>query len=197
MKIRFVLFVLFVSIVSASCVTIGSNRGIKGNRDLITQERTAGFFNGVVLDGAARINIHFSDIYKVVVVTDSNLQRFVSIKVRNNILHIDTKENLNPTKLEIDVYMPEIKTVNLDGVGNIIFDSGNGTEVEVVFSGVGNVDMQNYHVEEVTISGGGVGNIKIWADKINGKISGVGHLLYKGNPTMNFEVNIVGGIEKL
>jgi hypothetical protein len=188
---------MFISMVSASCVTIGNNGGIKGNRDVITQERTAVSFNGVVLDGAAKINIHFSDVYKVAVVTDSNLQKLVTIKVRNNLLHIDTRNNLNPTKLEIDVYMPEIKTVNLDGVGDIIFDSGNGTGVEVIFSGVGNVDMQNYHVEEANISGRGVGDITIWADKINGKMTGVGHLIYKGNPVIDFDAKLVGGIERL
>jgi hypothetical protein len=127
------------------------DNGITGNGNVISQERTVEGFNGIVLDGLGNINVHFSENYKVVVTTDSNILDYVIIKTNGNILHIDENSNTNgysPTKLLIDVYMPEIKSIKLSGLGNITMDNGDGENIEINLGGIGDIDISNYKVKK-------------------------------------------------
>jgi len=174
---------------------------IKGNGNVVSQERTASDFYNVILDGVGDVNIHNAENYRVTVTTDSNIQDIITITVNGNNLHIDGKKTNNgfsPTKLVIDVYLPEIKSIELNGVGNIGIINGKESNLEIKLSGVGNINGQNYEAENVSISLSGVGDIRTWATKnLTGSISGVGNVLYKGEPTINVNTNITGNIKKL
>ena len=163
------------------------------------QERTASGFYGVSIDGAANVNVHRGEDYKVVVTTDNNLQEFIFVEVENDVVHITTKPNTNlkPTKLIVDVHLPELQSINLKGVGNVKLSEGNASDLKLSLSGVGNVDAQNYQVENIVITQSGVGNSKIWAtNSISGTLSGVGNISYKGSPTVNVNVSGVGKVNK-
>jgi hypothetical protein len=196
---RKVIFVLFTSMLFlTSCVF--SFEGIKGDGNVVGQERTTNVFYSIAVDGAANVNVHQSERYKVEVTTDSNLQDFVLVEVKNDVLHIGTKENTNlkPTKLFVDVYLPELQRINISGVGNVKFFNGNASHLVISLSGVGNIDSQDYQVENVVINQSGVGNAKIWAtNSLSGSLSGVGSIRYKGNPTVSINVSGVGKVSKL
>jgi hypothetical protein len=137
----------------------------------------------------------------VVVTTDSNIQDIITTKVNGNNLYIDgkIKKNFNPTKLIIDVYMPELRNINLNGVGDIKIISGKTFDFRMNLSGVGDIEAQNYEAENVVVTLSGVGDIKTWVTKsLTGNISGVGNVLYRGNPSIN-NVNRsgVGNVKQL
>jgi len=170
------------------CDSNGEGNGEKGNGDVISQERTANNFNAVILDGVGNVNVHHSENYKVVVTTDSNNQDIITIEVNGNNLHIDQKKTngFKATKLEIDVYLPELKSISLNGFGNFKINNGNASQLDFSLSGMGNIDAQNFQVQNVTIKHSGVGDAKIWAtNTLNGSFFGVGKILYKGNPTID------------
>jgi thioredoxin-related protein len=198
-QLKFFLSVFVVlSLGVVFCSSAEEKKRIKGNGKIITRERTVTDFNGVVLEYVANIKIHFSDTYKVVVRMDSNLQDLLSVNVRNGLLYINAEKEIRPKKRTvIDVYLPEIKTVRLHGVGEIVLDSGSGSKMEAVLFGVGKINAQNYHVKEINIDHSGVGTMRIWADVINGMASGVGNVLYKGTPTVNAGRAGIGKIKKL
>jgi hypothetical protein len=176
------------------------SRYIHGNGDVISQERTAEGFTGVVLDGVGNINIYFTDHYRVVVTTDSNIQDIVTIVVKDNALHIDEKNNsgISSTKLTIDIYMPEINIIDLKGVGNIDVGAGGTSDLEINLSGVGNISADHYQAQTGTVMLNGVGDIKIWAtNSLTGSLSGVGNILYKGNPTKNIDVSGIGQVKQM
>ena len=67
-----VVFVLFTSMLFfTSCVF--SISGIKGDGNVVSQERAASGFYGLAINGAANVNVHHGEDYKVVVTTDNNL----------------------------------------------------------------------------------------------------------------------------
>jgi hypothetical protein len=135
----------------------------------------------------------------VVVTTDNNLQEFVLVEVKNDVVHINTKSNPNfrPTKLIVDVHLPELQSISLNGVGNVKLSDGNASDLKISLSGVGNIDAQNYQVENIVITQSGVGNSKIWAtNSLSGTLSGVGNISYKGDPTITVNVSGVGKINK-
>jgi hypothetical protein len=193
-----VFFVLFTSILFlTSCIS--SRSGIKGDGNIVSQERTASGFYEITLEGAANVNVHRGDNYKVTVTADNNLQQYVLIEVKNNVLHINTEPhtNLRPTKLFVDVYLPELQIINLEGVGNFNLSEGNAPNLKISMSGVGNVEAQNYQVENIVITQSGVGNSKIWAtNSLSGMLSGVGNISYKGNPTVSVNVSGIGKLNK-
>jgi len=171
-----------------------------GNGIVTSQVRSARNFNSVILDGVGDVNIHFAEHYKVIVITDSNIQDIVTVKVNGNNLHIGTRKNnnFNPTTLSIDVYLPELNNVKLRGVGNIAINDEKASHFDIELSGVGNINALNYEVENVSVSLSGVGNIKTWVTKkLTGRISGVGDVIYKGNPsTVDVDTNITGKVKK-
>jgi hypothetical protein len=174
---------------------------INGNGRITSTERMATEFSGIVLKGTGNINIHFSENYKVKVTTDSNIQDIVKIKAKNGVLYIDEEreESINPTKLKIDVYLPELENITLKGAGNIKIEDGNTASVlNLTLSGAGNIEAQNYKVENVNVNLSGAGNIKTWAtNTLTGDISGFGNILYKGNPVKIINITGIGNVKKL
>jgi hypothetical protein len=124
----------------------------------------------------------------------------VTTNVKGNILYIDEKTNngFYPTQLYIDVYMPELKNLKLKGVGDIEISGGKSSDFEITLSGVGDIDAQKYEAENVTVTLSGTGDIKTWAAKsLTGKLSGVGNIFYKGNPSKNINKSGIGEVKKL
>jgi len=175
--------------------------GINGNGYVVSQERTANGFYGVVLDGVGNVNIHIQENYRVIVTTDANIQDFITTKVYGKKLHIDgkTHSSFNPTMLTIDVYVPDLRYIDLNGVGNIKVINGKTNHLELNLSGVGNIEAQDCEAEYVVVALSGTGDIKTWVTKsLTGKLSGIGNILYKGNPSIN-NVNRtgIGNIKRL
>jgi hypothetical protein len=197
------IFALAIGIIMIMCLftscNIGNDQENKGNGNVINQERELDEFKGIVLNGVGNVNVHSGEDYKIKIRTDSNLQDRVLTTVKNNTLRISQSSgSFNATELTIDVYMPELKSILLDGTGNFIINNSNSTELNVSLSGTGNVDAQNFQAQDVTITHSGVGNIKIWAiNSLNGTFSGVGDILYKGNPTININRTGIGNISPL
>lgn len=177
----------------------------KGNGKVVSEERTAADFNSVELEGIGDIRIYPAqkyneEDYKVIVTTDSNLQDIIRTSVKGSTLIIDERKNsnLHPTKLKIDVYLPELKKVYLEGVGDIKIAGGSAEELELSLSGVGDIDAKNYKVQTAEVYLSGVGDIKVWTtDRLKGKLSGVGDVLYKGNPSKDIDRDGVGKVKEL
>jgi len=190
---------VFLILLSGCYISINSHKD--GNGNVTSQERAIRNFDCVILNGIGDVNIHFDDYYRVEVITDSNIQDMIITKVNGNNLYIETANNFGfePTKLIINVYLPELKNVKLKGVGNIVIANGKASHFEMELSGVGNIDAKNYNVENVNVSLSGVGDIKTWVTrKLTGKISGVGDVYYKGNPTIiDVDTNITGKVKKM
>ena len=172
---------------------------VKGNGNVISQERTAEGFNSITLDGVGNVKVFPGENYKVTVITDSNLQERILTTVNENILYItQSSGSFSPTKLTIDVYLPELTSISLNGAGNFTVNNGNASELIISISGTGSIDAQNYQVQSVHMTHSGVGNVKIWAtDYLNGTLSGVGNIQYKDDPIVSVNISGVGSITPL
>ena len=173
---------------------------VVGNGEIVRQERRVSDFNGISIEDVGDVNIRTGESYKVVVITDDNLQHYVLTEVRNNILYISikSKKGLVRTKFVIDVQLPELHSLNLSGVGDVKISEGSAADLAITLSGVGDIDAQNYRIENATVRHSGVGDIKIWvSDSLNGSLSGVGNIRYKGNPAVSVNVSGVGKVSKL
>jgi hypothetical protein len=192
---------VFVMIFGVIVIFFGFTGCDIDNGSVISQERAAEGFNGIELNGVGNVNVHTGENYKVVVTTDSDLQDRVVTTVNGNILGIAQRSgsfNAKELTITIDVYLPELVSVSLHGVGNVTVDSGSASELTFSLSGDGNIDAQNFQVQNINITHSGVGDAKIWATgSLNGTLSGVGNIRYKGNPTINVTKAGAGDITPL
>jgi hypothetical protein len=200
-KIIFIFLAILLMVFLIGCYSYKKNQRINGDGNIIIQEKQVDGFDRIFLTDLGNVNVYHAENIRVVVITDSNIQDFVLLETDNNVLTLSLKSGLiynNITQLTFNVYLPELKSVNTEGVGNITIAAGNATNLEISISGVGIVDSQNYEVQNITITHSGVGNAKIWAtNSLNGEHSGIGNILYKGNPTINITRTGLGKIKQL
>ena len=149
--------------------------------------------------GGGNVTVHTGENYMVVVTTDSNLHDRVLTAVNGNTLRITQRSgSFNAKELTIDVYLPELTRISLNGAGNFTVNSGNASELTVSLFGTGNINAENFQVQNINIAHSGVGNAKIWAiNSLNGTLSGVGNIRYRGSPTVNVNRTGVGDIKPL
>ena len=197
---------VFLMIVFIGFLTACHFHIMTGNGRIVSEERSVDRnFSAVALEGVGTVNIHpgvlyMGHSYRVIVTTDSNIQDIVRTDVSGSVLYIDEKSHsgFNPTRLIIDVYLPELKSVTLKGVGDIKVSSGNGSNMDVVLSGVGNIYAHNYEVQNADVRLSGTGDVKVWAtNTLTGKLSGVGDILYKGSPVNTVNRTGVGKVKRL
>ena len=167
--------------------------------DVVSQERSVGSFRGVILEGAGNVNIYHSENFRVVVTADSCVQENIITKISGNYLVIDRKGVFSTSKLKIDVYMPELSYVELEGAGNIKINDGYATNLRLILSGYGNIDARNFQAENVNVVLSGAGDIKTWAAySLTGTLSGVGSIMYRGYPyIININRTGIGTVEKI
>jgi len=206
MKMGKILFAFGAVLLIVYLVGCNSNKSRNlnenGNGSVISQERAANNFNAVILDSVGNVNVHHSENYKVVVTTDSNIQDIITIEVNGKNLHIDKKKTVGfkVTKLVIDVYLPELKSISLNGLGNFKINNGNASELDIDLSGSGNIDAQNFQVQNATISHSGLGDIKINgstsengnASKLSIDFSGSGNIDAQNFQVQNATINHSG-----
>jgi hypothetical protein len=180
-----------ISGIVTTCASLGRTIG---NGNIVSQERTVSDFDGVISCGIGNVNIYPAKNFKVVVITDSNIQDMIGIKSGNGTLHIDNKLGIFiPTELSIDVYMPELKNISSKGTGNIKIHNGSIPDLEMKISGTGNIDAQDYQAETVNLLLTGTGSAKIWVtDTLTGRISGTGNVDAQNYQVQTADLTLTG-----
>jgi len=196
-------WMVFLTILIAG-LTIGCDnagiRNIHGNGNVVGQERLVQGFDSVVLTGVGNVHIHPGKEYRVVVTTDSNIQDFITTSVSGTSLRIGGQKNtsFNPTRLTIDVYLPTLQSISLQGVGNFTVGTGETSSLGIILDGVGDINAQNFEAENVNVNLSGVGDIRTWATgTLTGRLSGVGNVRYQGDPTVTVTRSGVGQVRPL
>ena len=173
-KIIWALAVIGICAFYTACILTNQ---IIGNGDIITSERTVSAFEEVNHRGAGTVYYHASDEYRVTVTIDENLDEFVEIITKDNVLNIGTKSgSYSFTKFVVDVYCPVLTGVSVSGSGNFMSSdrivsrtfsstvSGSGSiggvfECESFYakiSGSGKIDVAgNSKDADISISGSG------------------------------------------
>jgi len=190
---------------------------IRGNGDIVSQERQAQGFATVELEGAGNLRIHPGDEHRVVVTTDGNLQELVTTRVKGSALVIRS-ERINPSRLTIDVYLPDLRGVSLSGAGSasvgafaadafgvsmagswrVAFAGGSADSLRVSIAGSGRVDMEDFRAGAVSVRISGSGNVRTWAeDSLHVSISGSGTVAHRGSPAISFNRAGAGRIRRI
>jgi hypothetical protein len=192
--------ILFVAgvVAIAGC----SRLGIKGDGVITTTNRPVADFTALEANGAYQIQWS-SGKPTLTVCTDSNLLPLITTSIDGNSLHIDSKENLRPTK-GITIIVSSLSLTNAvlngavsltasnlsgpglkleaNGASSIIVD-GSVTNLEAYLSGAGKLNGTTLHTQAATValSGASYADVTV-TEALSASISGVGILTYAGNP---------------
>jgi hypothetical protein len=192
MKIKFMAFLIFVSMAFMSCIT----GNIRGNGDITTDERILPSFEKIESSGSTEVRFHSSAEYRAVVTIDSNLNEYFETTVIGNVLIIRPKSGTGYTftKNIVDVYCPVISEISISGSGKFeMLDTINVPKFKINISGsgkiYGNIECDDFSAR---ISGSGNMNISGNSEDADIYISGSGDFNGSEFKVNNYFVNISG-----
>ena len=177
----------------------GSNTNtIVGTGSVVSDTINLAAFNSVKNLASFNVQITKGSPQQVVLKAQQNILDVVTYQVNNEELLLGLQNNVSiqtPYGLNAEITVPEITRVGVIGAGD--FDL-SGTPQGVLYIdiiGVGNVRAYNLTVDTCYITTTGVGDCYVRVNNLlNVLIAGVGHVYYKGNPSIISNITGVGSI---
>jgi hypothetical protein len=173
------ILILIFSMSLGHAQSLRKNKKVIGNGDVTTQTITTSGYDGIASLGFIDVELVNGAEGQINVTTDSNLQEYIEIEVKDNVLKIKTKDRTNlSTKKGVKVTVPveSISKIQLTGSGNLrsaaaikanefklnVTGSGDAvlaieaSEVEARIAGSGNIDLSGSFTDlELSVAGSG------------------------------------------
>jgi hypothetical protein len=163
--------------VLVSCV------GARGNGNVTTEKRELPSFSSLSLSGSGTLRLKKGD-FKVLVITDSNLQPAILTEVRGKTLYIGARPGVGPlwpTKLEYEVSLPSLDGIGVSGSANVDSEDFSGSALDLDMSGSGSIDGAfSYAKANMRVSGSGSLNTKGSFGSLECHLSGSGRARLSG-----------------
>ena len=127
-------------------------KGIKGDGNVIKQERSISSFDGIDVGGAFKVFLTQGETEKLVIEADENLMDIIETEVRGSTLKIKTSDDINgSTKLNIYITFKDLKKLDVSGacdligenkfkLGDLDLDCSGASEMELKLS-AGNITL--------------------------------------------------------
>ncbi|MEP6698520.1 MAG: DUF2807 domain-containing protein [Verrucomicrobiota bacterium] len=190
--------------------------GVRGNGEIVTENRTVVNFTEVEANGA--FDIHWaSGPTALSIKTDENLLRYVEANVTGTKLHLRSRHSLRPTHgMRVTLSSSALdgarltgacrlsaanvsgKGFYLDGTGATrVTVSGKVNELLASMTGASRLEAASLQTQtaELSISGAGRAEVAV-SDTLKVAISGAGKVIYSGNPTIEKRISGAGSVKQ-
>ena len=172
--------------------------GIKGNGNVIKQERQISSFNSLEVGGAFRVFLTQGDKESLTVEADENLLEYISTEIRGNSLKISTTKDINNSNA-LNIYLTITKLEEMDISGackltcetkinleDLDLECSGASDIELKltanhldleFSGASQIEMFG-NANEVSLDLSGASDLdalELEAEKYSADISGASH----------------------
>ena len=190
--------------------------GIKGNGDIVSQNRPVQEFSSVEAEGAFTID-WVQGPPSCTITTDENLQSRVETRMNGSKLELDWHGQLRPTRgMKVKLSSSTLTAARLTGAvrltatklsGKGFYLEGSGAtrvtvdgtvgELLATMSGASRLDADALQVKTAKVSISGAGRAEVSAsDTLKVSISGAGKVTYSGNPTIEKDISGAGRVRK-
>ena len=190
--------ILFTLLFILSACHFGSGEKIKGNGQIVTQEKNLTGFNRVQVSGSMNVHLLQQANGMVKITADENLMPFIEVSTNGDKLIVREKKgyNLDPSS-DIIIYAaaPAFEEITVSGSGDIISDNTlSGDEgLELKVSGSGNVQMKvDMPKLKTSVSGSGSVVLMGEAEDLDISISGSGDVRCFDLTSDNVEIAVSG-----
>ena len=154
-------FISLLMITFIGCANIIAS-GVKGNGKVISKERVLQVFTSIDVSGAANIYLTQNDTQNLTIETDENLEPIIITEVKDGVLKIYNKENINnPTKLNIYISVKELNNLKVSGANDIIMKNKfKSSFFQINCSGASDLKL-NLESTTLNIASSGAGDIEL------------------------------------
>jgi Putative auto-transporter adhesin, head GIN domain len=185
----------------------------------ITQQRGVEAFHSVDLRVAATVDILVGPPASLSLTADAKTLEELDAHVQAGMLIIDQQRHRSwfgrSGQLQIRLTAPSLKSVTLNGAGELTVNGLNGGPLALVLQGAGNIeasgvvdiltarvngagnmDLSHLESREATVSVNGAGNLEVNATQnLDATVNGVGSISYAGKPqNLTTSIHGVGSI---
>lgn len=190
--------------------------GIRGDGNIVTENRSVQEFNSVEAEGAFDIE-WVTGPASCTIRTDENLLRHVETSMNGKMLRLEWHGQLRPTHgMKVKLSSSSLTGARLTGAvrlaatrlsGKGFYLEGTGAtrvtvdgavnELIATMSGASKLDAESLQVKVAELSISGAGKAEVSAsDSLKVAISGAGKVTYNGNPTVEKHISGAGSIRK-
>ncbi|SFC80057.1 Putative auto-transporter adhesin, head GIN domain [Zunongwangia mangrovi] len=171
--------ILCISITSANAQWWSSDKSIKGNGNVVTENRKTSDYDAVSLVGFMDVALVKGSEGNLTIQAESNLQEYITTEVKNGTLRISVEKgvNISPSRhksIKVTVPFEDLEGAYLTGSGDI------WTEDKITARDF-----------SLSVTGSGDMNIEIEADEIDGKVTGSGDTQLIGTAS-ELDCNVTG-----
>jgi hypothetical protein len=205
-----------VKLLTFAALALGGCRvsGIRGNGDIVTQNRAVQEFASIEAEGAFTID-WVQGPPSCTITTDENLQSRVETRMRGSKLELSWHGQLRPTRgVKVKISSSALNAARLTGAvrlnatrisGKGFYLDGSGAtrvtvdgmvdELLATMAGASRLDAEDLQVKSAQLSISGAGKAEVWAsDSLKVSISGAGKVTYRGNPTVEKDISGAGSV---
>ena len=200
-----------LAVLASSCDWIG----IRGNGHVVTDNRKVTEFSDIKTGGAFRIEWR-PGTPSLSITTDDNLLRYIDSRVEGNTLHLESHDQLSPTRhIQVVVRSPKLTGVSASGATRLdaadlnipkfylqtsgaskITLAGTADELLAEMSGATKLDAEALHTKNADITSSGASKAQVHAtETLRVSISGAGKCTYYGHPKVERHISGAGSIK--
>lgn len=177
---------------------------IRGSGKLATEERAIESFDRIELEGSVDVFVDVGKDQSVTVSTDDNLLENLSTEVigKNTLLISSVHSYSTRLGAEVRITVPSLRSVELEGSGDIeirnmsgklfevgidgsgdVLVEGEVDELDIIVNGSGDVDAADLVAEVAYVDINGSGNVIVYVkEEIDGNVNGSGDIDILGDP---------------
>jgi hypothetical protein len=210
--------VIVVTGMLTGCNGIGAHV-VRGSGSIATERRDVSGFTEVRVNGMGDVTLEQTGTDSLSVEADDNLLPLLETTVRDGVLRLGTKDNVNiqPSRaIRYHVTVRKLTGFGISGSGSVnatgidtdrldgaISGSGSATltgradAVDLSISGSGSYDASNLQSRTAKVSISGSGDAVVNAtDKVDASVSGSGSVHYLGSPSVSTHVSGSGTVAR-
>jgi hypothetical protein len=212
---------LTLTLAACGDISISFNDGdskVKGSGVKATETRTVAAFTAIEATGIGSLKLRVGESDSLKITADDNLLPLIKSEVKNGVLVLSTKgassskngiifeatantikrlENSGTVSMDAGGFAGGELVIVCSGVGSVTL-AGRVDSLKAELSGVGSLNADSLSADRVETNLSGVGSANVRAEKsLNGNVSGVGSLTWKGAATdVSTNVSGIGRVSK-
>ena len=170
-------------------------KGIKGDGNVVKQERDVSNFKGIDVGGAFKVYLTQGETEKLVVEADQNLMDVIETDVRAGVLKIKTSDDIkDATELNIYITFKDLNELDISGACDLIGENKfKLNDIDIDCSGASEVDMK-FSATSVDIDCSGASNVDFYgsAESVNMDLSGASKIDAGDFEVEKYDIDVSG-----
>lgn len=219
MSKRLFLVVLAVALLASACQSVPINT-IRGEGNVITQQRSVSGFSAIEVNVSAELEIRQGSQESLTIQAEENLMPYINSEVRGGRLVISVPNNvsLSPTeRIRLTVGVSDLTVIDVHGMNNVTasdldlealginFDGSGSTTLSgtvgrqsIAIRGEATIHNADLLSSEVNVEISGAGTVEVnAADALNVTVAGLGNIRYIGSPMISQNISGTGSVTQI